>query len=121
MRWLSKADEDLAVADLVLNSVIAVNWAACFHAQQAAEKAIKALLVLHGVDFPLSHSLDRLAALLPTQTASLLNHATLADLTPWAVSGRYPEDIATPSNDHTRAVVDAARTAVATAKNVVSS
>ena len=47
-----QADEDLAVADLVLHSAIAVNWAACFHAQQAAEKAIKALLVLHGVDFP---------------------------------------------------------------------
>ena len=39
-RWLLKAKEDLAVAGLVLDSPIGVNWASCFHAQQAAEKAL---------------------------------------------------------------------------------
>jgi len=63
--WLAKANDDLAIADLVLNSEIGVEWAACFHAQQAAEKAVKAMLVHLGIDFPKSHRLDLLAGLLP--------------------------------------------------------
>jgi HEPN domain-containing protein len=35
--WLTKAQEDLDVAKLILGST-AARWAACFHAQQAAEK-----------------------------------------------------------------------------------
>src|SRR5262245_36549096 len=45
-RWLAKAEEDLAVARLLVQSDSPVRWAACFHSQQAAEKAIKSLLVL---------------------------------------------------------------------------
>ena len=50
-RWLVKAEEDLAVAQLLARTESPVRWAACFHSQQAAEKAIKSLLVLAGVDF----------------------------------------------------------------------
>jgi HEPN domain-containing protein len=53
--WLAKAGDDLAIADLVLKSEIGVEWAACFHAQQAAENAVKAVLVHLGIDFPKSH------------------------------------------------------------------
>lgn len=35
----------------------------CFHLQQAVEKLLKALLVVHGADFPLTHELDALLAL----------------------------------------------------------
>jgi HEPN domain-containing protein len=38
-RWIAKAEDDLGVATLVLDSSIGARWAACFHAQQAAEKA----------------------------------------------------------------------------------
>src|SRR4051794_11835097 len=51
-RWLAKGDEDLAVSQLLVQTDSPVRWAACFHGQQAAEKAIKSLLVLAGVDFP---------------------------------------------------------------------
>jgi len=37
----------------------------CFHAQQAVEKSVKAVLVLRGVEFPKIHSLPRLMDLLP--------------------------------------------------------
>ena len=37
--WLAKAQQDLEVAELILGSH-AARWAACFHTQQAAEKAI---------------------------------------------------------------------------------
>lgn len=50
--WLSKADDDLRVAQVILRGEIGVEWAACFHAQQAAEKALKGVLVHLGTDFP---------------------------------------------------------------------
>ena len=60
-QWLTYADEDLRVARHAFSMpetppcrVIA------FHAQQCAEKYLKAYLVFHGVDFPFTHSLRRL-------------------------------------------------------------
>lgn len=95
-RWVARARDDLAVAVIITNSGAGVSWAACFHAQQAAEKAIKALLVLYGIDFPKTHALTALAMLLPLEAQGALNSDALAELTPWAVAGRYPEDIADP-------------------------
>jgi HEPN domain-containing protein len=37
----------------------------CWFAQQAAEKALEAALVLEGIKFPLRHDLDALRNLLP--------------------------------------------------------
>jgi len=68
--WLVKAADDLAVAEVVQASPIGANWAACFHAQQAAEKALRALLVLLGIDFPRTHVLERIADLLPPELAA---------------------------------------------------
>lgn len=111
-RWLAKATDDLAVADLLLANPVGVNWAACFHAEQAAEKALKALLVWLGIDFPRTHVLERIADLLPPEIATTLDRDALISLSPWAVAGRYPEDIADPSDDATTALVNAARAVV---------
>lgn len=110
--WLAKADDDLAIADLVLNSEIGVEWAACFHAQQAAEKAVKAVLVHLGIDFPKSHRLDRLAGLLPASSEIGFDVGALTELAPWAVAGRYPEDIENPTNTEARRLVGLAQIAV---------
>ena len=114
--WLSKSDDDLRVAEVILHGEIGVEWAACFHAQQAAEKALKSVLVHLGIDFPKSHSLDRLVALMPTDIAARFDADALIELTPWAVAGRYPEDIANPTTaqaadalEHSGAVVSSAR------------
>lgn len=96
-RWLAMAEDDPAVAELVLASPIGVTWAACFHAQQATEKALKTLLVASGVDFPRTHLLDRPADLLPTGLGTNFDRQALLELPPWPVAGRYPEDIAMPS------------------------
>jgi HEPN domain-containing protein len=49
-RWLSKARTDLVLATVVLerDREGLEGWAAAFHAQQAAEKALKAVLVARG-------------------------------------------------------------------------
>jgi HEPN domain-containing protein len=63
-----------------------------FHAQQAIEKAIKAILHAHGVDYPYIHSLGRLKALL-AQIQIILpsTPCDLEDLTEYAVSLRYDD------------------------------
>src|SRR4051794_36975332 len=94
-QWLAKAAEDLGVAQLILDNATAARWAACFHAQQATEKALKAVLVATGTDFPRTHVLERLADLLGG--VELVDRALLVQLTPWAVAGRYPEDIPDPT------------------------
>jgi len=43
----------------------------CFHAQQAAEKALKALLLRHGILYPHKHDLADLIALLPGMPTAL--------------------------------------------------
>jgi HEPN domain-containing protein len=70
------------VAELLVRADSSVRWAACFHGQQAAEKAIKSLLVLSGVDFPRSHALGRLVTLLPAGVQSRFDDEALAVLEP---------------------------------------
>jgi HEPN domain-containing protein len=119
--WLGKAGDDLAIAELVLNSEIGVEWAACFHAQQAAEKAVKAVLVHLGVDFPKSHRLDLLAGLLPESTDVGFDIDALTELAPWAVAGRYPEDVENPTATEAHRLVGLAQTAVEHAHRQIAS
>jgi len=58
-RWWERAQEDLAVAAHDLAG--GFERAAAFHAQQAAEKALKALLVHRGIVPPKVHDLMELA------------------------------------------------------------
>jgi HEPN domain-containing protein len=63
----------------------------CFHAQQAAEKAIKALLIRHGVKFPYVHDLAALLTRLERATGDLPDSIRQAErLTQFAVETRYP-------------------------------
>lgn len=66
---------------------------AYFHAQQAAEKSIKAMLVLHGIEFRRTHDLLALAALLSEKAMTLpVSDDWLIRLTPYAVEFRYDND-----------------------------
>ena len=57
--WLARAKGDLALARGPL-TVDAFLEDLCFHAQQAAEKAIKAVYVFEGLRFRYTHDLDEL-------------------------------------------------------------
>ncbi len=91
-RWLRYAEEDLAAAHLMLASLQVFPKQACYHAQQAAEKALKSVLVAHGIPFPRTHDLLALARLLPLDDASLIAGLDLGDLSTWVVTARYPMD-----------------------------
>ncbi len=59
--WVEKAEGDLATAGRELRARKRPNYdAACFHAQQVAEKYLKAYLQEHSVHFPKTHSLIEL-------------------------------------------------------------
>ena len=107
--WLRKADSDLMAVELALNAGVALD-AACFHAQQAAERALKAYLLARDVDFPFTHNLARLLLLCQIQEPAFSSLLALADtLTPYAVDLRYDNDF-WPSIDVVREARDAALT-----------
>jgi len=63
----------------------------CFNAQQAAEKAIKALLIQHDVEFPYVHDLAGLLTLLERAGHEIPESIRQAErLTRFAVFTRYP-------------------------------
>ena len=66
--------------------------AMCFLAQQAAEKAIKAILVFRQIDFPKSHDLEALINLIPDEWTIRNLGLDVSTLTEWAVEARYPGD-----------------------------
>jgi HEPN domain-containing protein len=59
-RWLRYAREDLEIAEMIIEHEQALR-AACFHAQQCAEKAIKASLIFLGVSFRKVRDLELLS------------------------------------------------------------
>ncbi|WP_295432837.1 HEPN domain-containing protein [uncultured Thiodictyon sp.] len=92
-RLLRLARRDrLACATLIALPELASS-VACFHAQQAAEKALKALMTLHGVEFRRTHDLEELAARLEHAGQTLpVSEPDLIRLTPYAVEFRYNDD-----------------------------
>ena len=64
-RWLRFSAEDLDVAHHLLTGCPSVPRHVCWLAQQSAEKALKASLVLEEINFPFTHDLDALRNLLP--------------------------------------------------------
>ena len=89
--WLRRANSDLVTARRALADRDAVDpWVASFHAQQAAEKCLKAALIVEQIRFPRTHELERLRSLLPG-TWEIPDPETLAGLSRFAVAGRYPE------------------------------
>lgn len=62
--WLLRAHSDLALAcGRLRRSVLPEDL--CFHAQQAVEKSLKAVLISRGIDFPRTHNLRMLIDVLP--------------------------------------------------------
>lgn len=60
------------------------------HAQQCIEKYSKALLVLRGVDFPKTHDVKTLMALLPRASHPSIAVEDQERITDYAIGPRYP-------------------------------
>jgi HEPN domain-containing protein len=108
-RWLRYAQEDLGAAEAMFGRARIVPRHVCWLAQQAAEKAIKAVLVFLQIDFPRTHDLDTLRNLVPDGWAFKADHPDLATLTEWSVEARYPGDWPEAVEADARAAVEQAR------------
>jgi len=89
--WLRRARSNLARArdDSGVPEVLYEDL--CFDSQQAAEKALKAVLVLKGIDFPRVHSIGHLIELLELGNVKVPQSVkNAASLTHHAVESRYP-------------------------------
>ncbi len=91
-RLARKAQEDAtAVREFAANSQIADSIIG-FHAQQAVEKWLKAVMALRGMRQTRIHDIDRLAAMLEEDGAELpVGRDRLDELTQYAVPLRYDE------------------------------
>ena len=91
-RFLRLAKRDQAAFKALLNVTTVDPAVACFHAQQAAEKALKAVMCLHSLEFRRTHDLEALAGILNKidVTPPVADH-DLRCLTPYAVEFRYDD------------------------------
>jgi len=89
--WLARARSDLQLGRAALNARGVLPEDAAFHAQQCAEKALKALLLHHEVAFPKTHSIEVLLDLLKTQGLNIPKGVDESfELSEYAVQTRYP-------------------------------
>jgi HEPN domain-containing protein len=93
-QWSLKAEEDINAAKSLLTYGETFLSTVCFHAQQGAEKYLKAFLTYHQIEFPKTHDIGELLDLIAP-----LNHRlseSLRDvivLTHYGVAAHYPGDL----------------------------
>ena len=87
--WMNRAKSNLALAANRVAGAYLEDL--CFEAQQAAEKAIKAVMIRRDIEFPYVHDLGRLLSVLEIVGEPIpeeIHEAAL--LTKYAWEGRYP-------------------------------
>ena len=114
-RWLRRAQEDLVVAEDELGNI---TWASVFHSQQAAEKALKALLIALGMRPPRTHRIELLIELIKRSGIEVgeLQRRGLEKLSSYAVEARYPDFEEEPTTDEAATALHAAEFAVSWVK-----
>lgn len=89
--WLRYARADLAVCQVAMERTEISPEIACFHAQQCAEKSLKALLLTKQIQFPRTHVIEFLLDLLSDAGVAVPEEVDEAViLTQYAVQTRYP-------------------------------
>lgn len=111
LEWIEKAEGDLATTERELRARNRPNYdAACFHAQQVAEKYLKAVLQEWGKNIPRIHNLVDLNAICTEIDGTFVVIETeLKGLDGFAVHTRYPGQ---------RAVKEDARAALKTTRSI---
>lgn len=116
LQWMAKGDNDLRNAEHTLTMTEGCPLdTVCFHAQQCAEKYVKAYLAFQGIDFPKTHDLGELVALLSDPGWFPLSVEECEQITDYATVTRYPGDwgsIDRPDAEHAVAVAKLVREAV---------
>lgn len=107
--WAHYAEEDWQLARSLLRRKRPPLHAICFHAQQSAEKYLKALLLTQNIPFPKTHDLPTLNSLCE-KNAILTGFSPihLTSLSDHAVATRYPGEA--PTLEEAREAIKIAKT-----------
>jgi HEPN domain-containing protein len=109
--WLAKAELDLKAAAHEMTAPAEALWGdVMFHAQQAAEKSMKAFLAWHDVPFRKTHNLEELGqqcVMVDAMLAPVSDQA--APLSEYAWKFRYPGEASEPDRVEAEAALAAAR------------
>ncbi len=105
-QWMIYGDEDLRLARHALTLSTGCPYRLiAYHAQQCAEKYLKAYLVSHRTDFPYTHNISRLLELCEESSRWPEKMYEGEELTPFAITARYPgEDERVTKKEALRAV-----------------
>jgi len=116
--WLARAESNLLLAQQPKPA--GALWEdLCFQSQQAAEKALKAVLIAHGIPFRFTHSIEALLDLMPADVPVAADLRAAAKLTDYAVMSRYPGDYPPVTEEEYRDALRHARTVVSWARRMV--
>ena len=86
------AAQDMAILRVILDAPEVEIEGVCFHAQLCVEKALKAMLAMHGVVYERTHNLVSLAdTLADLGVATPIDPEVLLRLNPCAVTFRYDD------------------------------
>jgi len=92
----------------------------CFNAQQAVEKALKAVCLANDLEFPKTHSVVRLIDILEAGKIDVPQHVKEADaLTQFAVETRYPTWVEKITRREYKEVVEIAARVVFWAEQII--
>jgi len=105
-QWIEIANNDLTAAQYMAKNMWPVPLEIiCFHCQQAAEKYLKWVLVLHDIDPPKIHDLEELEKLCENIAPQFETiYEKCAVLTEYAVHTRYPDERRLEEHDMNRAL-----------------
>ena len=102
---LMSAKRDISALHGMADAAVFADEIFGFHAQQAAEKLLKAWLALLGETYPTTHDLARLLAMLRARDVEATRFNELVEYTPFAVQFRYaPGDLSARPLDRDTAI-----------------
>ncbi len=117
--WLRYARENLGHAEAGRAASVLTDYL-CFDAQQAAEKALKAVLIARGVRFPRVHDLGELLRLIKhSGITTPIALDEVATLNPFAVQARYPGWGEPATDDDLQQALSMARTVIDWAASII--
>jgi len=88
--WIDHAEDDFNATGKLLRGKKPSIYGACFHAQQCAEKYMKAMLIVKGQRFPMTHDLVILNTLLQQAGMDMdVSEDLLELLSSYAARARY--------------------------------
>jgi len=107
--WIAHAEDDYSAAKILIRGKKPLLYSACFHAQQCAEKYMKALLIYKDQDFPKVHDLSTLDEMCNSAGIFIgIDENRLEFLSGYAVGSRYPGD--EPTLEETKEAIEIAKT-----------